>query len=156
VEEQVQAQAEHSSMPLPLSGPDSLASLLSQLYFAPLQFEEIPNYAEQLSPQIDSYLENPLNGLLRGWVAGALLLAFTLAGMLAGLARVPGAGPRLRRDVGLLMVATLAQTLALLPTLPFPYQRYYLPLLPFTALWQAYSLRWLARLTNRLPVRRAA
>jgi hypothetical protein len=139
-----------------MTGVDSLSALIAQLYLTPLQFEELPNYAGNLSQSIAGYLQNPLHSLLRGWISGALLMGLTLAGMLFGLARLRTAGRPVRRDFGLLILTTLAQAVVLLVTLPFPYQRYYLPLVPLCLLWAAFALWQLATLMRRLPTRGAA
>jgi 4-amino-4-deoxy-L-arabinose transferase-like glycosyltransferase len=156
VQEQIQAQAAHSALRLPMTGVDSLSALIAQLYLTPLQFEELPNYAEDLSPSVAEYLDNPLHSLLRGWISGALLLALTLAGMFFALARLPSASRRGRRDIGLLILTTLAQAVVLLLSLPFPYQRYYMPLVPLCVLWAAFAVYQLTLLMKRLPFRRAA
>jgi 4-amino-4-deoxy-L-arabinose transferase-like glycosyltransferase len=156
VQEQIRAQAEHSALRLPMTGVDSLSALIAQLFLTPLQFEELPNYAENLSQSVAGYLRNPLHSLLRGWFSGALLMGLTLAGMLFGVARLRTANRPIRRDIGLLILATLAQAVVLLLTLPFPYQRYYLPLVPLCVLWAAFALWQLAMLMKRLPIRRAA
>jgi 4-amino-4-deoxy-L-arabinose transferase-like glycosyltransferase len=156
VREQIQAQAEHSALPLPMTGVDSTSALIAQLFLTPLQFEELPNYAENLSQSIAGYLQNPLHSLLRGWISGALLMALTLAGMVLGLARLRTAGGPVLRDFGLLLLTTLVQAVVMVLTLPFPYQRYYLPLVPLCVLWAAFALSQLATLMKRLPIRKAA
>ena len=156
VQEQIRAQAEHSALRLPMTGVDGLSALIAQLFLTPVQFEELPNYAEDLSQSVASYQTNPLHSLLRGWISGALLMGLTLAGMLFGLARLRTAGRPVRRGFGLLILTTLAQAGVLLLTLPFPYQRYYLPLVPLSVLWAAFALLQLGMLIRRLPIRRAA
>jgi len=156
VQEQIQAQAEQSALRLPLTGVDSLSALIAQLFLTPLQFEELPNYAENLSQSVAAYLQSPLRSLFRGWISGGLLMGLAMAGMLFGLARLRTANRPVRRDIGLLILTTLAQAVVLLLTLPFPYQRYYLPLVPLSVIWAAFALWQLALLMKRLPIRRAA
>jgi 4-amino-4-deoxy-L-arabinose transferase-like glycosyltransferase len=156
VQAQIQAQAAHSPVRLPMSATDSLASLIGQLYLTPLQFEELPNYSQESASAAAEYLRNPLNGLLRGEVLGVLLLGLTLVGILLGLTRLRRAQPAERRDLGLLLLATLLQALVLVITLPFPYQRYYLALLPLCMLWVGYALVQTAAQMKRLPRFRAA
>ena len=156
VQEKIRAQAEHSALRLPMTGVDSLSAPIAQLFLTPLQFEELPNYAENLSQSVAGYLQNPLHSLLRDWTSGALLMGLTLAGMLFGLARLRIAARPVRREFGLLLLTTLAQAVVLLLTLPFPYQRYYLPLVPLCLLWAAFALWQLGTLMKRLPIRRAA
>lgn len=156
VREQLQAQSQYSRIRLPLSGVDRLSALIGQVFLTPPQFEEIPNYAQELAPSIQAYRDNPLHGLLRGWFAGGLLMGLTLAGWLFGLARLRLADAPERRIIGLLALSTLAQTVLLLLTLPFPYQRYYLPLVPLYTLWASYAMVRIAALIKGLPVRGAA
>jgi 4-amino-4-deoxy-L-arabinose transferase-like glycosyltransferase len=156
VQEQIQAQAEVSPVRLPMNAADRVSAMIAQLFLTPLQFEELPNYAAELSPSVAAYSRSPLHNLLRGWTAGSVFLGITLAGLLIGIARVRSALPALRRDLSLMALATLAQAGVLLFTVPFPYQRYYLPLVPLCGLWAALALAQLAELTKRLPIRRAA
>jgi hypothetical protein len=53
-------------------------------------------------------------------------------------------------------LATLAQAAVLLLTVPFPYQRYYMPLVPLCSLWAALAVAALVGQMKRLPRRRAA
>ncbi len=156
VAEQIRAQAEHSALQLPMSAVDSLSALIAQVYLTPAQFEELPNYAEQLGPSIVAYQRMVATGLLRGWLAGALLMGLTLAGQLFGLSRLRLAEAAERRCIGLLALTTVAQTIVLLLTIPFPYQRYYMPLIPLYTLWASYAVVQIVALIKRLPIRRAA
>ena len=112
---------------------ERLRALVRQVYFAPPDFYEDPMYAAQTRDSETAYLANPLHRLLRSGLGGGILLALTLAGL--GLCL-----PRMRRELAYLLAATLLLAFALLAAVPLEWQRYYLPLLPFTCFWAAYAL----------------
>lgn len=117
-----------------------LASLFGHLFLGPLQYQEVGNYAAALRPTIDFYRRQPAHTATRGPVGGSLLLALTMIG-LYGMAR--GWRPlrsTAKKSAWILAAATGLQAAALLVFNPLPFQRYYLPLLPFIVLWQALGM----------------
>lgn len=115
-----------------------LAVMLDQLFLAQPQMAESGNYAAATQAAAAAYMANPLHRLMRGLLAGGLLLALTIVGMGLALARVCR-GSAHRRDLLLLALATLLQTIGLWAAVPLPYQRYVMPLVPFACLWAAYG-----------------
>jgi 4-amino-4-deoxy-L-arabinose transferase-like glycosyltransferase len=115
-----------------------LAVLLDELFIAPPQLAESGNYAAETGSAAQAYLSNPWNHLLRGLVGGSLL-ALTLVGVGLAVWRIPGTDLAHRRDLGLVLLAMLLQAAGLWLAVPLPYQRYALPLVPFTCLWAAYA-----------------
>jgi 4-amino-4-deoxy-L-arabinose transferase-like glycosyltransferase len=118
-----------------------------QLYVAPLQFWEVPNYAEQTRAAEAAYAAQFLHALGRGphpadnFLAGGLGFALTLLGLMFGFratlnATVP---PPQRRALVLLLIWT-GLTAAGLLTFPIAWQRYYLPLIPPLCVWGAYAV----------------
>lgn len=121
------------------SPAQKMVSLLGNLYFTPPALAEANNYLEDTRPTDTAYLANPLNHMLRSFAAGAALFGLSIFGYLAGVLRIVHAPARHRR-LALLLAAGTVQTLALLLLIPLPWQRYTLPLLPFTCLYEAYAL----------------
>ena len=158
VQDQVQAQAIASQLAIsvPLRGIDRLAVLIAHLFLAPPQFEEVGNYRAELASSVGRYLAVPGHTLLRGPILGGLILGLTLAGLIFGLRSLrPGSGPS-TRPVALLLLSTAALTVSLYVGIPLPYQRYYLPLVPFVCLWSGLALGSLGREMKKLPLLRAA
>lgn len=120
-----------------------LISLVGSLFLTPPIFAETGNYLDDTRAAETAYLANPLNTLFRSVPAGGVLLILSLYGFVLGCIRsVRPKGP-INRGMALLAAATLTQGLALLVLVPLPWQRYYMPLLPFTCLWTAYGIEQL-------------
>jgi hypothetical protein len=125
-----------------------LLAMLYQVYFAPLAFWDIPNYAQQTHPAELHYLSIPLHHLLRdpnsavnNFVTGGLLLTLTLVGLVFGAITLlrRQASPSGRRSLLLFLVWTVS-TIFILSLIDIPFQRYYLPLVPLISIWAAYGL----------------
>lgn len=126
-----------------------LLGLAAQLFVTPPAFADVGNYLAATRASEQTYLANPLNNLLRGVVGGGLMLALTLWGTLrAGLCLLRRSCIS-HRSLALVWLAGLLQFVFLLIFIPIPWQRYYLPLVPFVVLWTAWSL---AGLVAGLPI----
>ncbi len=121
-------------------------ALLGNLYLTPPQFAEVGNYTAETAASEAAYRANPLHTWGRGLWGGAFFLSLTLFGMGRGVrdirreAAASGEAAAASKVVRLL-AATFLQAGALLLMIPLPWQRYVVPLLPMTALWQAYAFR---------------
>lgn len=158
VDEQIQTQylAEYAAVELPMSASDRLAAFIGQLFISPAQYAEAANYRADLELQVAQYERVPAHNWLRGWTVGGLMLGLSLlgaSGAAVSLRRLSGPP---RRATALLLLATGAVALALLIAVPFPFQRYYLPMLPLICLWAGSALSQLAGLSKRLLSERAA
>ncbi len=158
VQDQVQAQAvaEQLAIAVPLKGVDRLAVLIAHLFLAPPQFEEIGNYRAELDSSVGRYLAFPGHSLLRGPTLGGLSFGLTLVGLIFGVTTLRSGLRAGNRSVALLLLSTAALGLTLYIGIPLPYQRYYLPLVPFVCLWSAFALVSLGRQIKKLPTLRAA
>jgi hypothetical protein len=119
---------------------ERLASLIGNLFIVPLQFAEVGNYVAQTQTQVRAYLAFPGDVLLRGFVAGGIVLLIGLAGMTLAVIRSPRLPATSRFAFAALAAASIAQGLALCVAVRLPFQRYYIPLVPFGCLWVAYGL----------------
>lgn len=117
-----------------------IIGLLGSLYLTPPLFAETGNYAAETHRSEETYLANPLHSLFRSTVGGGILLALGVFGFLAAVQRAFTAPLAAKRRLALLIGATLVLACALLLLVPLPWQRYYLPLVPFTSLWAAFGL----------------
>lgn len=122
-----------------------LAALLGHLFLSPPQFAEVGNYLQQTTRQAEAYLSFPLHQLLRGNVGGALFFVLTLFGIIVSYRGFSTVRASTRRMFLLLGMATFVQACALLVAIPLPFQRYYLPLVPFVCLWTALGLNQFGR-----------
>jgi 4-amino-4-deoxy-L-arabinose transferase-like glycosyltransferase len=135
------------------------AGMLYQIYFAPLAFWDVPNYAAQTRAAELAYLAQPLHS---GWptpvfttnlIVGGAIFGLTLAGIAFGALSLLRPGPALepeQRYALYVIGAWTAATVIVLLSLNIIWQRYYLPLVPIVCVWAAYGATRLARpFTNR-------
>lgn len=136
-----------------------LVGMIGSLYITPPIFSETANYTTETRAAEAAYLANPLHSLFRSLVVGGILLAISLFGFITATVRALKAKSVEQRRLVLLLFATLTQALGLLALVPLPWQRYYLPLVPFSCLWAAYGIDrlraglWDAARRSRLTVR---
>jgi hypothetical protein len=120
-------------------------ALIYHLYFAPLAFWELPNYAAATAAAEARYLALPWQNLFHtpafasNLVPGALLLALTLLGVaLSGCTMWRPDGQAIPAEQRTALLCLFATTFGLAATayaLPIAWQRYYVPLIPFVCLW---------------------
>lgn len=127
---------------------ERLASLIGNAFLLPPQFAEVGNYVTQTAPQVAAYLAIPGNVMLRGFFAGGLLFGFCLLGITLPLIRYSRVPVRSRFPLAALAIASIVQATALYAAIPLPFQRYYIPLVPFICLWVAYGLSSLGAVTR--------
>jgi 4-amino-4-deoxy-L-arabinose transferase-like glycosyltransferase len=119
-----------------IAGPgERAATLLAHLFFAPPQFAEAANYLRQTAAAEAAYLANPVNTLLRGLWGGAILFGLTLLGIVQGVRTARSSDAVQRRRVGVAVLATTFQSIALVLAVPLAFQRYVMPLVPLATLW---------------------
>lgn len=118
-------------------GP-KLIAMIGSLYLTPPLFAETSNYQVETQPAETAYLDNPMHSLFRSIPAGAIYLSLSLFGFSIGIRNAFRDAENRRLVV--LLAATVLQAAALLALVPLPWQRYYLPLVPFAILWTAYGL----------------
>jgi len=131
------------------------AAMIFHLFIIPPQTAEVANYVAATAQATETYLSNPMHTIARNWFGGILYLILCVAGIVFSLLRSEKAH---RRNILLLLLATLVQALALLWANPLPFQRYYIPIVPFIILWTAIGLQDLLRKINQATqnVRRPA
>jgi hypothetical protein len=118
---------------------DRTVSLIANAFILDPRFSEVGNYDDWLANSIEIYNSRPETNLLRGPVLGGLSMFLFLFGFSAGCLTVVRRHP-LRRQLFLLVVATITQLGAILIAIPLPWQRYTVPALAFISLWMAYGL----------------
>ena len=133
-----------------------IIGMIGSLYLTPPIFAETSNYTNETRGAEQAYLSNPLHSLFRSLPAGAALLALNLFGFAAALGDLRRAESTIQRRLALLAAATLLQTVGLLIFIPLPWQRYYLPLIPYACLWTAYGINALIQfvVSRRDPANR--
>ncbi len=134
--------------------PTRIAIMLGHLYLTPLQFEEFENYNTQVTAMSEVYLSNPMHTLFRNVVGAGLALLLTIFGIVAGFRNLRALKDGYtKRNIVLLFTATALQILALLIANPLPYQRYWIPIVPFVCVWMAYGVEELVSLKKKQATR---
>lgn len=124
--------------------PERLAVLAVNLFLGPPSFAEVGNYLSATAAAEDFYRRMAIYNLGRSFLTGSILFFLTLVGIGTALARLRSARRETRRNVGLLILATLAQTAGLILFVPFTWQRYVMPLVPLLCVWAGSGLAYLA------------
>lgn len=115
---------------------DKAAGLTGNLFIVPLQFHEIANYASETLPGEQSYLNTPLFNLFRGYIWGGVWIALLLIGLFLGFKTDNGK----KGAVFWVNIAGIVEGFVILAGFSLPFQRYVIPLIPFTTLWIALTL----------------
>jgi hypothetical protein len=114
-----------------------LLSLIANLYLLPPATAEVGNYMEQTSEAEAEYFSKVFYRLFRNPFFGGILLALTLLGFARSLFHLRQLEYRSRKCLILLLLATVSEAAVILLMIPLPWQRYVMPLVPFTTLWMS-------------------
>jgi hypothetical protein len=117
-----------------------IAGMVGLFFFRTPQTSEVANYQEQTGPDEEAYLRNPLNTLFSGPIGGGIAFTLAILGVVASAFQLRELDWRRRRLIFLLLIGTGVQAGALLVANAIPFQRYYIPLLPFVILWMGLGL----------------
>jgi hypothetical protein len=127
-------------------------ALLANLYITLPSFAEVSNYLEQTAATEQAYMAVPGHNLLRGMAGGGVMLVTTLFGVIVACLRLLRRNATQiqtnsqvnpygqKRTLTLLLLATICQAATLILFIPLPWQRYVIPLVPFTGLWSSYAI----------------
>lgn len=131
--------------------PLRLLAVLYELFFAPLAFWDIPNYAEMTAAAESAYLSLPFHSLTAGGFGAVLSGLLFLFGMGVVTAR------SLRRGVHagwrIAAIWFLAVFVGIIAGVPILWQRYYLPLIPIGAAFGAVAIAAIVKeIENKLLV----
>jgi 4-amino-4-deoxy-L-arabinose transferase-like glycosyltransferase len=138
------------------SFPQRLFGLIAQLFINQPAVADIGNYIVQTQSADVAYFSSPFNQLLRGFIGGGVLLILSLSGFILATARsIKSNGPSQMLTL-LFLLSTLLIFITLIWFLPIPWQRYYLPLVPFSCIWTAYFLSNIISLIPRFKTDIAA
>ena len=132
------------------SASQRVAILMAQLFLIPPSFSEVGNYRNQTAPAEMEYLKFEGHNLWRGTYAGGIMLGITLIGIFALMRNTISGSPETRRKLVLFHLAFLTMALAQIAMVPLPWQRYSIPLIPFTCLYFGIGFTWLIKNSRRI------
>lgn len=117
------------------SGPARMTSLIYNLYLNKPQAYILGDYLKYTRGAIDTYFQIPLTQIGRGILGGTMFISLTIGGLIKTLFGFRNEKESKSQEIWLIFFATLFQMTALLIFVPFPWQRYVVPLLPFIVFW---------------------
>lgn len=121
------------------SPSEKLLGLIANLYITPPAISDVGNYNSDLAETSRQYLAQPIHTMLRDPSGGIIILILSLFGFVTMLVSVFRPDPQ-RAALLIILLAGLAQFASLALTVPLPFQRYVLPLVPYVSFSVAYGL----------------
>jgi 4-amino-4-deoxy-L-arabinose transferase-like glycosyltransferase len=125
---------------------DRLLALIAQYYIIPPAAEDVGNYSIELGGSINNYLNLPGTTLFRGIFWGGLWLVLSLMGIISQGIKIVRNGIRKESQSFLILTAFIFQVIFFILFIPIPYQRYWLPIVPFICIWCFYGMSVLFKL----------
>lgn len=125
-----------------------ITAFIAQLFIIKPSPQEISNYQKFLQESIVDYFKNPLhNGLIRNLLGGTVYFILFLLGFFKSISLLPD---RLKL---IFIIGFILFCLELLISLSIPFQRYYLPAIPFTIIFAMIGLRQSITLIKKISNR---
>jgi len=119
-----------------------VAVAIAQVFIAPPIFSETGNYAEFSVAVEKSYLNSFGSQVGRQPLIAGIFIGLTLLGLVASLRTALGDVRPARRNSVILLLAFFGFSLLIIVLIPLAWQRYYLPLIPFTAIFAGLGIVW--------------
>lgn len=132
-----------------------ILAIVGNLFITPLAFSEVGNYMQNTVSSEIMYLHNSIQNMFRGFTGGGFYLLLSISGFIFGIIGVRKEPLERNLFLLILVVGTILQAIFLLVAFPLPFQRYVMPLVPFTIIWVALALTEIID-TLRRKTKRAA
>jgi len=118
------------------------AVAIAQIFLAPPVFSEVGNYAEYTASAETEYRDSFANQFGRApWPAG-FLIGFVLLGIFASIRSMFAKDSTQRRSAVILILSFISISAGIMLLVHLAWQRYYLPLIPFTAIYAGIGVTW--------------
>lgn len=115
-------------------------SIIANIYIISPMFSEAGNYLSETEVSEEQYLSTAGQNLWRGYLGGGVLFTLTIFGITVGIFNIRNKNYDHKRYLTLLLIASIFQLVALIVAIPLPWQRYVIPLVPFTIIWIAHGI----------------
>jgi 4-amino-4-deoxy-L-arabinose transferase-like glycosyltransferase len=113
--------------------------LVINIFISPPEYGLVGNLAPTRE-DVDAYISFPGHNLFRGIILGSVFLVLCIFGIYVAIRTRGGQEPKVKRDLTLLLLATLFQASVLVATVPLSWARYSVPMIPFTSIWIAFGI----------------
>ncbi len=137
-----QVSATSTASPLQvLSTPSTrIIALIANVFILPPSVEDVGNYIQQTSASKTAYFNIPGVDLFRGLAGGGAILFLALTGVVISFMQLLHLKNRANNNLILFFAGFILEAGLLLVTIPLPYQRYWMPLIPFLCFCTALPL----------------
>jgi 4-amino-4-deoxy-L-arabinose transferase-like glycosyltransferase len=126
-----------------------VGSIITNLYLTPPAFHDVGNYIENtISTELRYQAFFPQN-LFRGYLWGSFMLVLSAMGFIFGFIHTLRFSRPRRELLLILVVGSTFQFIFLLWAFSIPFQRYVIPLIPYSIIWIAYAINELVDLLER-------
>jgi len=133
-----------------------LSVILLQIYLASPAASDVGNYVQETSASEALYLSIPGHHLFRGFAWAGIFLCLTIFAWIWVVLNRSEIGVARLQNYGLLAVTTFSVLAGLVITVPLPFQRYALPVVPLAILWSAVGLEGITRLVlSHIPMKKS-
>ena len=112
-----------------------LIALVAQSFILPPAPQDVSNYETNLEFSIKEYFQNPLHrGLFRNFIGGTFIMLFTLVGLGWSFFVFP------KKTIIIISLSYLLLVFEIIVFINIPFQRYYLPLIPFNIIFSVFGI----------------
>lgn len=141
VEEQYKTLQQFDLLDFALDTPlKRVGGVLGHLYFAPLQFHETGNYISQTKAAETTYSASYVHNIWHNLPGGTIWFTINLTAVVFSFLEIFKHGLSTQQPLTILLISYMITLAAILLTMFLPWQRYVMPLVPFTYAWFAVFL----------------
>ncbi len=120
--------------------PYRTIALFTNLYLNQPRTADVGNYLDEIKSQEKAYFYFPLHDFGRRKIPATVFLVLSLTGFALGIYRLLTPRETSENNTIYFLLATTLQFIIILFFLPLPWQRYIIPLLPFSCIWASLGL----------------
>ncbi len=124
-------------------------SVIANLFLTPPVFHDVGNYIENTLQSELKYQAFLIQNLFRGLGWGFFSMVLSTMGFIFGSIHAKQTNRTGREFLVILLVGSTLQFIFLLLAFSIPFQRYVLPLIPFSILWIAYAINELVAIIKK-------
>jgi 4-amino-4-deoxy-L-arabinose transferase-like glycosyltransferase len=114
--------------------------LFANLYLSQPRTADVGNYLDEIKSQETAYFNFPLHNFGRRKIPATVFLVLSFTGFILGIVRTFSHSETSKSTTIYFLLATTLQFFGILFFLPLPWQRYIIPLLPFSCIWASLGL----------------